>query len=135
MERKFSEVRGLCGSFCLRMTALQYEQRLGQSVKITLLQDSKFDLLARKESIQIKHDYDPLQPPQTTNDPLLELEKMELDGMENFTKHVIHKVQPIQDLAPYKSTLFVHITEMHSLFNAAHPENGMSKGNWQLDGN
>ena len=128
LERKFSEIRGLGGGFCLHPTPLQYEQRLGQSIKITLLKEPKFDLLARKEKIQIKHGTEPLIPSENSETAILDYEKMQLDGMESFAERVINKVQSIQDLKPYKATFYLHIVEMYSLFNGAHPDNGMSKG-------
>ena len=55
LERKYSEIRGLGGGFCLHPTQLQFRQRLGQSMKLQVLKDESFDLLSLKNDFPILH--------------------------------------------------------------------------------
>ena len=124
MERKFGEIRGLGGGFCLHPTELQFRQRLGQSLKLQVLKDDSYDLLSLKKDFPILH---------TNEDQALTLSSLsatatastsdiESDGLDNIGQRILTKMKHVQDLSDCKDRFFTDLKDIRRLFNATHPK-------------
>ena len=130
LERKFSEIRGLGGGFCLHPTAKQYKERLNQSVKLQILADETFDILQMQERLKAKRSHE--------NDAQFTVTKEELPE-PNFNDL---EIKGIQDVASKVMSRFPNVggnfgtdlKQMYNIFNYVHPKDGILDKNNLLTG-
>ena len=126
LERKFGEIRGLGGGFCLHPSAKEYLERLSQSVKIDLLKDTSFNVLSRKDKIM------ELQCKQKEEDayfdqcdlPDPDISEMVAKALAEMAKDVTSKFKATDFGSDFKTDF----QKMYALFNQSHPKDSIQKG-------
>ena len=122
------------GGFCLYPNSLQFKQRFEQHLKIELLKDKDFDLLSRKEDLQITNENDVEFPPyDESHFPDLDFNPFELQGLEMLATQTVHELKKFQEsLTP--EILLPDLKKIFSYFVFCHPKDGLLDGTNLLSG-
>ena len=123
LERFFGQIRGLGGGFCLHPKALQFLQRLGQSVILILLKDKLFNLLALKAQFNLEvGEFTPENQPRLTRKKI-NYSLIQTGGLDEISTDVITKFHDIE----FNDELKQDLKKMYTIFNANHPKDGIKK--------
>ena len=131
LERKFSEIRGLGGGWNLHPSALEYHQRLFQSVLLQLLEDETFDILALQERLKAKRTENDVELSISMDElPQANYSYLESEGIGEISSKVTSLFQNLgTDI-----DLSTDVKQMYNIFNVVTLQDGILKQRNLLQG-
>ena len=117
LERKFGEIRRLGSQFNSHPSALEYEQRLCQSVTLQLLEDETFDIFALQQRLKAKRIQNNDAQFSVTIEQLPEpnFNDLELKGIQDVASKVMSRYSVGSEFATDMKT-------MYNFFQFVHPK-------------
>ena len=95
-------------------------------MKLDILKDKTFDLLAHKDEMKIVHDFDAAYFSTVKLPSFQKFQSLETHELQNLAKHLLEKMKSVQDLSAFQERVLPDLKSMHASFNDFHPPNRSS---------
>ena len=123
-------MRGKFSTFNLFPDSLDFKQRMEHDIRVQLLKDNSFNLLARKSELGVTHEFDA----KFELDPNLPMHhvfnNLEEEGMADMAADVVLHMKHLQDISV--ETLLPNLKRMYCFFVQSHPEDGLVEGKTRI---